>query len=125
MRAGDCFFNQATAGVPSHPWVIISDPDLDCDNVVIVNFTDADSHHDPTCIFTPNEISWLTKRSCLAYQYAKLTSVASLESARSRGLLFNYQTVTREVLERIREGAATSEETRNDCLKFLRSQGLA
>ncbi len=125
MTAGDCFYNKSAKSVPSHPWVIISDPDLDPDNVVIANFTDADGHHDSTCILTTEDVPWLKKRSCIAYQYAKLTSVELLKSATAQGLLFNYEKVTNEVLQRIRDGAAMSEETRNDCLEILRLQGLA
>lgn len=43
MQAGDCFYNKASRDTPSHPWIIISDTEEDPNNVVIVNFTDADS----------------------------------------------------------------------------------
>jgi hypothetical protein len=126
MQAGDCFYNKAVRGVPSHPWTIISDPEQDPDNVLIVNLTDADTHHDTSCVLTPSEVPWLAKPSCIAYQFAKLTSVVMLEKANTEGLLFGHQTLSIEVLALIREGAAASEELRKtEYLELLRKQGLA
>lgn len=125
MQAGDCFYNKASSGIPSHPWIIISDTEEDPNNVVIVNFTDADSHHDLTCVLTQEDIPWLTKRSCVAYQFAKLTTLCQLEEAEGKGLLLDPQTVSDKILMRIRDGAVTSEETKNACLVILRAQGLA
>jgi len=126
MRPGDCFYNKAVPGIPSHRWVIVSDPEQDQHNVLIVNFTDADDHHDTTCVFTPTDIPWLTKRTCMAYQFAKLTSIQKLEEAEAKGLLFGHCEVSEEALALIREGVSTSEELKKtDYLELLRSQGLA
>lgn len=118
-------YNKKSRGTPSHPWIIISDTEEDPNNVVIVNFTDADSHHDLTCVLTHEDIPWLNKRSCVAYQFSKLTTLYELEEAQGKGLLLNPQTVSNEILMRIRDGAVASEETKNACLVVLRAQGLA
>lgn len=39
MQPGYAFLNKAGRGTPSHLWVIISDPEQDPDNVMIVNLT--------------------------------------------------------------------------------------
>lgn len=83
------FFNAASLnGPPSHPWVILSDPVQDPDNVLIVNLTDAENHHDVSCILDCGDHPGIiTKRSCIAYDSAKVTSIEFLEKAHSSGLL--------------------------------------
>ena len=63
MNHGDCFFNKALPGVPSHPWVIISDSAQNPTDVVIVNLTDADKYFDQTCILDVADFpGWITKQ---------------------------------------------------------------
>ncbi len=88
MKQADCFFNRAAPRLPSQPWVILSDPDIDPDNVLIVNLTDADGHDDQSCVLDASDHPGVfTKASCVAYRFAKLTCVSALEAAEAKGLL--------------------------------------
>lgn len=49
MQQGDCFLNRSTSRLTSHPWIILSDPDINPDDVLIVNYTDARNISDDAC----------------------------------------------------------------------------
>ncbi len=125
MNQADCFFNKPGRGVPSHLWVIISDPETDPDNVLIVNLTDAEEHHDQSCVLDASDHPGvLTKRSCVAYQWAKLTSVDALETALASGLLYTKPPVSPETLQKILDGARDTDELKNVHREVLREQGF-
>jgi len=125
MQAGDCFYNKAVKGVPTHPWIVLSDPEVDAENVVLVNITDANNCDDDTCELTPDDWGWIKKRSRVNYRDIKLSTLDSLKNAASAGLLFNHNTAPIEIPDRVRDGAVVSEETKNACLEVLRRQGFA
>ena len=124
MQIGDCFVNESAPRLPSHLWIIISDPSCDGENVLIVNVTDATKHHDDSCVLTAAEHDWLTKESCVAYQFAKVTSVSDLQKALSLGLLHPKTPVSAEVLQRVLLGAYESDELKGAHRELLRSQSL-
>jgi hypothetical protein len=103
---------------------VISDPSVDGKNVLIVNVTDATKHHDDSCILTSGDHEWLTKDSCVAYQFAKVTSIAELQRAQTLGLLHPKRPVSHELLERILMGAYVSDELKGAHRELLRSQSL-
>lgn len=125
MKQGDCFFNKAAPRLPSHLWVIVSQPDVDEDNVLIVNLTDVENHHDLSCVLDASDHPGIiTKRSCVAYQFAKITSLARLQEALSSGLLYSRDPVPSETLAKIINGAQETDELRGDCRELLRGQFL-
>ena len=125
MKKGDCFFNKEIRGIPSHPWVIISDPQIDPDNVLIVNLTDANGHHDRSCVLDASDHPGVfTKPSCVAYQWAKLTSVQDLTTARTKKLLITKKSVSPATLQKILDGAQETDELKNAFRELLRDQGL-
>jgi hypothetical protein len=125
MKQGDCFFNKPTHRLPSHPWVILSDPGIDPDNVLIVNLTDADSHHDQSCILDPSDHPGVfTKRSCVAYQFSKVTSITELKNLKKQGLLYWKTPVSRETLDKILAGAQETDELTGARRNVLRDQSL-
>ena len=125
MEHGDCFFNKEVRGVPSHPWIIISDPTVDANDVLIVNLTDAKNYHDQSCYLGPSDHpSVITKPSCVAYQWAKLTSVAILEQAKAAGFLLMKAPISAATMRKILDGAQETDELKNAHRAVLRSQGL-
>ena len=124
MDIGDCFVNKAAPRLPSHLWIVVSDPSLDADNVLIVNATDISNHDDHSCILTAADHPWLKKDSCVAYQWAKNTSVASLQQAASLGSLMMQARVSEDVLQRIHLVAQLSDELKGSHRELLRKQSL-
>ena len=125
MKQGDCFFNKEAPGLPSHPWIVLSEPDANPANVVIVNLTDAQGHDDHACVLDASDHPGvLTKRSCIAYRWAKITSVQILEELRSRGAIFSKPPVSEQTLLKILDGVREGGELPNAHREILRRQSL-
>jgi len=124
MDIGDCFFNKSGRNTPSHLWIVLSDPALDAENVLIVNITDAGNHHDASCVVSETDHAAITKESVVAYQFAKITSNARLTEANAAGLLIRKEPISDELLTRILEGAYASDELTGRQRELLRSQRL-
>lgn len=125
MQIGDCFVNRAAPGLKSHPWIIISNPAVDPHNVLIVNLTDAEKHHDASCELVPADFpEVITKRSYVAYQWANVTSLSQLRAVDSRGDLFRKGSVPPRLLQKVLDGAHDSDELKGGHRELLRCQGL-
>jgi hypothetical protein len=83
MKAGDTLRLQGVAD--RHTWVIISDPEIDNQHVLLVSFTGYYPGMDPSCIVEVEEYSILDKRSCIYYADIKEASVGGPRSTPSRG----------------------------------------
>ncbi|HET6883356.1 MAG TPA: hypothetical protein VFI31_24615 [Pirellulales bacterium] len=125
MDQGDCFFNKAAPGLPSHPWIILSFPPDDPSNVVIVNLTDAANHDDKSCVLKPSDHPGvITKTSCVNYRDAIITDMATLQHAKKSGLLDLKPPVPDDTLDKIISGAVETDELRNAIRALLRQQGI-
>ena len=125
MKQADCFFNKAGKDTPSHPWIIISNPEINPDDVLIVNLTDAENHSDRSCVLQISDHPHVfTKPSCVAYCWAKVTSVAALKHLESKGLIFPKAPVCPATLAKILAGAEETDELKNAHRELLRDQSL-
>jgi len=124
MQAGYAFLNASAQGLPVHLWVIISDPEQDAANVLIVNLTSWKPHHDQSCILREGDHPWIQHKSCVNYPDAKITSIGVLKELRDKGLITPKAPFSPAVLERIRAGAGESEELKNAHRMLLRQQEL-
>ena len=59
--------------------MVISDPLLDPENIVIVNFTTWRTDKDQACVVEQNEHNWLNHKSCINYREAKIVTLSGLE----------------------------------------------
>src|SRR5438477_10864490 len=109
MNAGDVFYFLGPEQPFPHPWTIISAPELDAENVVIVNFTELRDYKDQSCIVQPGEHPTITKPSCINYPKARLLTNAQLENAKRLKALELVAPLSPELLERIRIGAMCSD----------------
>ncbi len=125
MNAGDCFINVKTDRHRSHCWVIISDPDQDRDEVVIVNFTSwTDRRVDASCMIQPGEHPFVTKQTCINYREARLTSIDTIAQGIKGRVLLPIQAASPELLHRIRQGAYQSDFCEGWVIEILDRQNL-
>ena len=122
LSRGDTFVNNARGGLPSHLWIVLSDPALDPDQVVIVNVTTWKEYHDQTCILDAGDHPFLKHRSCVNYPEARLPEASQLRELIDTGLLSPHQSLDPNVLERVSRGALESDRTPIGCAEVLRSQ---
>jgi hypothetical protein len=123
FSAGDAF-RPANRNIDIHLWVIVSDPDQDRARVLIVSLTTYKPHKEPACLLKAGDHPAVKHDTCIAYDLAKVTTVARLEEARDRGLLHEDAPVSDDVLKRIREGSALSKRIAIEHVELLEAQGL-
>jgi hypothetical protein len=91
-----------------HLWMIISDPKLNRDQVVLVNFTSWQCIHDQTCIVSPGEHPYLAHRSVVYYPEPMIKTLKNLEQSDRVGLLQYHENLSPQLLEKIQRGALCS-----------------
>lgn len=119
MEAGDTF----RYGRTTHLWVVVSDPNLDPLRVVIINMT-TDRGIDRSCILNPGDHPFVAHSTCMLYSMARIVTNAELEQHVSSNAVKLQERVSAEVLERIRQGAAVTDQIPFGCKQVLIDQGL-
>jgi hypothetical protein len=121
MNAGDTFI---PAKPYDHLYMVISDPALDSEQVVMVNFTTHAPEEEQVCIAMPGEHPYLTVKSAVRYKDARIATVAQIEKLTQSGKLRPQHPLSLELLQRMRDGACQSEFLPEGCRKVLDDQGL-
>ncbi len=124
MEIGEVYLPVNTA-IDDHPRVVISDPELNPKQVVLVNFTGFDGEYrDHSCVLEVGEYDWLTKKTCISYKDASVVSESEFDELCNRGLLRKLLSVDDSVLGKILKGAEATDELPNKCRRVLASQNL-
>lgn len=123
MNEGDTFVLK-NQDVDDHLWVILSDPAADGKRVLIVSITTHEDHKDQACIIEANEHPWPTRRSCVAYNFARTTSRDKLFQLRDAGMLEMKDPVSKALLTRMRVQAGASVTISIEHFDVLEEQGL-
>jgi hypothetical protein len=113
------------AKVDDHLWVVLSDPARFPDKVVIASFTTEEYYEEKTCVVESNEHPWeLTHRSCVAYEFARVRTLAELFQLRDKGLLQELQhNVSQALLQKIFACAPNSPGLKDNVAEVLEAQG--
>jgi hypothetical protein len=121
VKAGDTYLVALVAD--EHLWMIISDPALDPDRVLMVNFSTWKPYHDQACVVDRGDHPFLKHRTCVNYPEARVTTVAALEHLVTARQLFPQPPLSEDLLRRVRESARGSR-IRLAQLQILIDQGL-
>lgn len=98
MQQGDCF-HRGTSRLLSHPWIILSDPNISPDDVLIVNYTDARNISDDACeLDIGDHPGVITKPTRVNYRLAKVASIVMLKTCGDSELLIHKAPVPRETI---------------------------
>jgi hypothetical protein len=125
MKAGDTFRPaDGTVDKFVHLWVIISDPDKDPDEVLVVSLTEYHPKKDTACILHPGDHPFIHKATCVAYDLANAPSLATLKHAEENGDLIANVPIRSDVLERIRKQSSLSTKMDPELWDILDRQGL-
>lgn len=126
--AGDAF---RVAGADRHVWIIISDPAIDPDQVLIVNLTswddsrrDTDPLKDPACVLFPPEHPFIQRKTCVYYRGAQVASVEHLLFRQTHGELDRVESVSPLLLQKLRECAGDSMHMALEHYRILETQQL-
>lgn len=127
LARGDTFFTpEKPPHSRRHLYVVVSDPTLNADKIVIVNFTTfrAGKRHDPTCIVEARSHKHLPDPSYVYYAGAAALSTVQYEEAIRRQSFTPSVPVSAEILERVTAGFQASDEAPLGCVRILRDQGF-
>ena len=120
MKAGDTFIPKKF----EHLWIILSDPSLDPENVVIVNFTTHTVDEEQVCIVQRGEHSFIKHKTAVRYRDAKKVSLSILQHLQKTKMLKVNDPLSPTLLARVRRGAAVSAFLPEECKEVLDNQGL-
>ena len=86
MNLGDTFLRTDS---DKHLWIVLSDPQKDPDNVLLVNLTSSSRERERACVLNAGDHPWIKKETCVNYNDydAVVTSLAKLQMAKDGGAL--------------------------------------
>jgi hypothetical protein len=125
---GDAFLS-SDPRIDEHLRIVISDPGVDPEHVVLVGLTSYDRfqheiYKDNSCLLNPGDHPWITHQTCVSYRDGTLVSEAVLNAAIAGGKLIPQEPISDDVLTRILEGAERTDELPNKCRVILEQQRL-
>jgi hypothetical protein len=123
MEAGDTFL-LVNKQLDDHLWVILSDPKKDTEQILIVSLTTAAPHKEAVCLLQAGEHPWVTHETCVAYNTARLVTLANLHGWKDGGHLNTQTPLSSALLKRIRDRASDSVDLALRFADLLTEQGL-
>jgi len=121
MKVGDTFYI-SDRGVDTHLWVVISDPDRDAERVVLVSMTTYEDYKEDVCLLDVGDHPRLSRKTCIAYNEARMTTLEKLRVLQDRGHLIVQAPLSKEVLTRIRDGVSKSTKIKPKYIDILLEQ---
>lgn len=120
MKAGARFL---APSLDDHLWMVISDPALDQDRVVVVSVLSWTPRLDQACIVKPGEHPFVKHDTCVQYPEARAVALARLQRLLDEGKAVEKAPLSDELLARIRSSAAGAD-IPQECYDVLRRQGF-
>ncbi|MCC6969198.1 MAG: hypothetical protein IT434_03170 [Phycisphaerales bacterium] len=118
MKLGDAFLYTEVA-IGAHLHFVISDPYMNAERVVVVSVTTLRAQADQACVLHPGEHPFIERPSYVFYAKAKILPLAFITRYTTR-----MEPASDRVLERLLEGAASSEHLETGIRFLLEQQGL-
>ena len=125
MNAGEAFYvEDSGVSYDSHLWFILSDPNIDPDKVLLVNFTALRDDKDHSCVVKVGEHPYVRKDTCVNYSGAKVVKISELQQLLASGKIVNHTPATDMLLKRMRDGTMESRDMNLSHARILFDQGL-
>ena len=120
LKQGDTFL------LDRHLFVIISDPSLNSQRIVLAAFTTYESHRDHSCILSAGEHEFVRHDTCVSYDFLPDMTIpaADIDRMISSGAAKQMEGVNNEILARILAGAEETERIHYASWDELNKQGL-
>lgn len=123
MKAGDTFYIRDRS-VDTHLWLILSDPEMDPERVLMVSMTTHEPYKEDACLLNKGDHPRISHETCVAYNEARLISLEKLKALSDGGYLSLQAPLAPEVLKRIREGVSRSTMIKYKHVELLLDQGV-
>lgn len=125
MNYGDTFFIKQNGQLfDSHLWVVISDPNVDAEAIVVVSLTTWDRDKDQSCILMPGYHSFIHHKTCVSYRDAKIISARFYQRNLELGLIIPSDPASDDMVDEIIRGAGATRFIPLGCREILARQDL-
>jgi len=130
IAAGDVFWFPDELSQPDgrgHNYVVLSNPALYPDQVVVVNFGTWEDYKDDACFLeVPPDRNppYLTHTSCIEYERARHFTAAQLDYLLKQEIIRQQQSLPPDLFEKVRKGAAVTDRLPMEYEMMLEDQGL-
>jgi hypothetical protein len=104
--------------------MVISEPEMDPEQVLIVNVTTWRRDKDQSCLIGPEHYELITHNSCVQYPMSRVYPDGHLNSLLADGKIILHSPLSPEVLRMVREGAAASNRMKLAHGQIILDQGL-
>lgn len=105
MNAGDTFRHKRH---DKHLWIVLSDPRVNQQEVLLVNMTTWRADKDQACLLNPGDHEEVEHNSCINYEDARVCSESHLNHLELSDSIVLCPPLKPDVLARVRAGAAQS-----------------
>jgi len=107
-----------------HLWIVLSDPDKNPDQALLVNMTTWDARKEKVCLLNPGDHSWITHQTCINFGDAVVTTLPKLLAAKDGGAIKLHQPLAATILQRVLDAVASSSRISLENAELLIDQGL-
>ena len=128
LTVGDTVMLPKPGHEKEHLWALITAPDPESGDAIMVNLTTQRPHSDTTTIIQPGEHPFVDRPTIVFYADARTVNVNALEGALRQGVVRQHTALSAELLQRIQKGLFVSRFTPNKietAFKIAREKGLA
>ena len=123
---GDTFLNNATENLKTHLWVILSNPNLNSDKIVLVNFTTVygNDFEDLSCVLKDGNHSFIKHDSYVSYRDAIIVSSTNLDTLKKSNSIKLHNHCEYDLLKKVLDGAEKTQFLKLEIYGILEEQGL-
>ena len=123
MEAGTCFLI-VDKQMDDHLWVVLSDPKVDDQKVLVVNLNTPTEKKEKVCLLQPGDHPWIRKTTCVNYADSWVQPLAQFLEWKHKGIIKLIDPMPVAVLERMRQAVLDSTRIPMDNANLLIAQGL-
>ena len=120
MRSGDTFLMRPWVGGKYHLWVVITEPDSESFECVIVSVTTLRGNCDQTLVLQPGDHPFIQHPSVVFFADARIVDSRLLDQAIARGECLPHEPCSSELLAHIRAGVTASPHTPQKVVAFCK-----
>ena len=128
LTLGDTVMLPKPGHEKEHLWALVTAPDPESGDAVMVNLTTQRPHSDTTTIIQPGEHPFVDRPTVVFYADARIVDVKNLEAALRQGLVRQHAPLSPELLQRIQKKLFASNftpEKIEEAFKLAQRKGLA
>jgi len=128
LTLGDTVMLPKPGHAKEHLWALITAPDPESGDAIMVNLTTQRPHSDTTTIIQPGEHPFVDRPTVVFYSDARMVNVNRLEEGLRQGVGQQHATLSAKLIQRIQGDLFVSRFTPNkikEAFTIAREKGLA